>query len=54
MPKRYGLRAVVLGYLLLVVGFVANELVRPVNARHHIPAPREETVDVERQQPESA
>ncbi|GAA3849784.1 OFA family MFS transporter [Streptomyces coacervatus] len=39
---------------LLVVGFVANELVRPVNARHHIPAPREETVDVERQQPESA
>ncbi|MFF4501739.1 OFA family MFS transporter [Streptomyces sp. NPDC001401] len=39
---------------LLVVGFVANELVRPVHARHHIPAPREETVDVERQQPESA
>ena len=25
---------------LLVVGFVANELVRPVHARHHIPAPR--------------
>jgi MFS family permease len=39
---------------LLVVGFVANELVRPVHARHHIPAPREETVDVERQQSESA
>ncbi|MEU6770687.1 OFA family MFS transporter [Streptomyces sp. NPDC046759] len=34
---------------LLVVGFVANELVRPVSARHHIPAPRE-TVDAERQQ----
>ncbi|WP_328432326.1 OFA family MFS transporter [Streptomyces sp. NBC_00453] len=39
---------------LLVVGFVGNELVRPVHTRHHIPAPREETVDVERQQPESA
>ncbi|MFJ6573470.1 OFA family MFS transporter [Streptomyces sp. NPDC091292] len=26
---------------LLVVGFVANELVRPVHPRHHIPAPRE-------------
>jgi MFS family permease len=26
---------------LLVVGFVANEFVRPVHARHHIPAPRE-------------
>ena len=38
---------------LLVVGFVANELVRPVNARHHIPAQRE-AVDVERQQSESA
>lgn len=25
---------------LLAVGFVANELVRPVDARHHIPAPR--------------
>jgi MFS family permease len=35
---------------LLVIGFVANELIRPVNARHHIPAPRE-AVDVERQQP---
>ncbi len=39
---------------LLVVGFVANELVRPVHPRHHIPAPRQEAVDVERQQPESA
>ncbi|NUR82705.1 MAG: MFS transporter, partial [Nonomuraea sp.] len=49
----YGLSFVIM-IGLLVVGFVANELVRPVNARHHIPAPREETVDVERQQPESA
>ncbi|CCK26249.1 integral membrane transporter [Streptomyces davaonensis JCM 4913] len=39
---------------LLVVGFVANELVRPVHPRHYIPAPRQEAVDVERQQPESA
>ncbi|MFG2282890.1 OFA family MFS transporter [Streptomyces asoensis] len=38
---------------LLAVGFVANELVRPVHARHHVPAPREAT-DAERQQPESA
>ncbi|MEW2044772.1 OFA family MFS transporter [Streptomyces sp. NPDC005476] len=38
---------------LLAVGFVANELVRPVHARHHIPAQRE-AADVERQQPESA
>ncbi|NUQ95161.1 MAG: OFA family MFS transporter [Streptomyces sp.] len=49
----YGLSFIIM-IGLLVVGFVANELVRPVNARHHIPAPREETVDVERQQPESA
>jgi MFS family permease len=49
----YGLSFVIM-IGLLVVGFVANELVRPVNARHHIPAPREETVDVERQQSESA
>ena len=34
----------------LVIGFVANELVRPVHVRHHIPAPRE-AVDVEREQP---
>ena len=49
----YGLSFVIM-IGLLVVGFVANEFVRPVNARHHIPAPGEETVDVERQQPESA
>ncbi|MER5945530.1 OFA family MFS transporter [Streptomyces sp. NPDC001904] len=31
---------------LLVVGFVANELVRPVHARHHhVPAPRESSDD---------
>ncbi|CAM5539251.1 OFA family MFS transporter [Streptomyces aurantiogriseus] len=42
---------------LLAVGFVANELVRPVHARHHhVPAPRE-AADVaphQPQQPESA
>ncbi|MEU9312172.1 OFA family MFS transporter [Streptomyces sp. NPDC048256] len=39
---------------LLAVGFVANELVRPVHTRHHhVPAQRE-AADVERQQPESA
>ncbi|MFD8736092.1 OFA family MFS transporter [Streptomyces sp. NPDC059618] len=38
---------------LLAVGFVANEFVRPVHARHHVPAPRE-AADVARQQPESA
>ncbi|MFE6162305.1 OFA family MFS transporter [Streptomyces sp. NPDC056486] len=30
---------------LLVVGFVANEFVRPVHARHHIAAPKEATHD---------
>jgi MFS family permease len=38
---------------LLVVGFAANEFVRPVHARHHLPAPRKDA-DVARQQPESA
>ncbi|MEU6273403.1 OFA family MFS transporter [Streptomyces populi] len=38
---------------LLAVGFTANEFVRPVHARHHVPAPRE-AADVARQQPESA
>ncbi len=42
---------------LLVVGFVANELIRPVHARHHepaaTPAPKEGN-DVVRPQPESA
>ncbi|MFI7016424.1 OFA family MFS transporter [Streptomyces sp. NPDC050164] len=48
----YGLSfAIMIG--LLVVGFVANELVRPVHPRHHIPAPRE-AAHVRRQQSESA
>ncbi|MGW2345050.1 OFA family MFS transporter [Streptomyces sp. NPDC001661] len=33
---------------LLVIGFVANELVRPVHARHHVvPAPRESADDID-------
>jgi MFS family permease len=48
-PALYGLSfAIMIG--LLVVGFVANEFVRPVHARHHIPAPRE-AADAQRQQP---
>ncbi|MFJ4624071.1 OFA family MFS transporter [Streptomyces sp. NPDC088812] len=42
---------------LLAVGFVANELVRPVHARHHhVPAPREaaDAAPAQPQQPESA
>lgn len=39
---------------LLAIGFVANELVRPVHARHHIPAPREAADVAVRQQSESA
>ncbi|GAB7105652.1 OFA family MFS transporter [Streptomyces phaeofaciens JCM 4814] len=39
---------------LLAVGFVANELVRPVDARHHVPAPKETADVAARQQPESA
>ncbi|MEU1303909.1 OFA family MFS transporter [Streptomyces shenzhenensis] len=35
---------------LLVVGFVANEFVRPVHPRHHLPAPPKEAADVQRQQ----
>ncbi|MEU5596773.1 OFA family MFS transporter [Streptomyces sp. NPDC020298] len=34
---------------LLVIGFVANELVRPVHSRHHVPAARE-AADVQRHQ----
>jgi MFS family permease len=49
----YGLSFVIM-IGLLVVGFVANELVRPVSARHHIPAPREAADVAVRQQPESA
>ncbi|MFE7814774.1 OFA family MFS transporter [Streptomyces sp. NPDC057433] len=41
---------------LLVVGFVANELVRPVHPRHHVPRPDEtkEAADERREQRESA
>lgn len=39
---------------LLVVGFVANELIRPVDARHHIPAPREAADDDSVQPQQSA
>ncbi|GAB3182292.1 OFA family MFS transporter [Streptomyces incanus] len=41
---------------LLVVGFVANELVRPVHPRHHVPRPDEtkEAADERREQHESA
>ncbi|QNP69232.1 OFA family MFS transporter [Streptomyces roseirectus] len=39
---------------LLAVGFVANELVRPVHPRHHVPATPKETADAGVQQPESA
>ncbi|QOV34307.1 OFA family MFS transporter [Streptomyces ferrugineus] len=41
---------------LLAIGFVANELVRPVHPRHHVPAPasnaqqEKEAADVQRQQ----
>ncbi|MET8975355.1 OFA family MFS transporter [Streptomyces sp. NPDC004539] len=40
---------------LLAVGFVANELVRPVHPRHHVTTTPKEAADVgARQQPESA
>ncbi|MFF8942955.1 OFA family MFS transporter [Streptomyces sp. NPDC014864] len=48
----YGLSfAIMIG--LLVVGFAANEFIRPVHPRHNVPAPRKDA-DVARQQPESA
>ncbi|MEU4149092.1 OFA family MFS transporter [Streptomyces sp. NPDC026659] len=48
-PALYGLSfAIMIG--LLVVGFAANELVRPVHARHHVPDPKE-APDVQREQP---
>ncbi|MGV4987426.1 OFA family MFS transporter [Streptomyces sp. NRAIS4] len=48
-PALYGLSlGIMIG--LLVVGFVANELVRPVHTRHHVPAQRE-AADAQRQQP---
>ncbi|MFB8265240.1 OFA family MFS transporter [Streptomyces sp. NPDC055955] len=39
---------------LLVVGFVANELIRPVHARHHVPAPREAADDAAAERRQSA
>ncbi|MGA5375331.1 OFA family MFS transporter [Streptomyces griseoincarnatus] len=57
-PSLYGVSLVVM-IALLAVGFVANELVRPVHPRHHVPAgtPAEtskEAADDRREQPESA
>ncbi|MEU3103442.1 OFA family MFS transporter [Streptomyces griseoflavus] len=55
-PSLYGLSLVVM-IGLLVVGFVANELIRPVHPRHHLPvpeAPKKEAADERRQQSESA
>ncbi|RMI89826.1 MFS transporter [Streptomyces sp. ZS0098] len=57
-PSLYGVSLVVM-IALLAVGFVANELVRPVHPRHHEPAgtPDEtskEAADDRREQPESA
>ncbi|MGC2998962.1 OFA family MFS transporter [Streptomyces sp. G35A] len=51
----YGLSLLVM-IGLLVVGFVANELVRPVHPRHHVPGhgTPKEAADERRQQPESA
>lgn len=43
-PGLYGVSlSIMIG--LLVIGFVANELVRPVHARHHISAPKEPSDD---------
>ncbi|NEB95556.1 OFA family MFS transporter [Streptomyces bauhiniae] len=48
-PALYGLSfSIMIG--LLLVGFVANELIRPVHPRHHVPAPKE-APDVQREQP---
>ncbi|MFC4465459.1 OFA family MFS transporter [Streptomyces xiangluensis] len=45
----YGLSLIIM-IGLLAIGFVANELVRPVHARHHVPAPKEAADVHERQQ----
>jgi MFS family permease len=45
----YGLSFVIM-IGLLVIGFAANELVRPVHPRHHVPAPKE-AADGRREQP---
>jgi MFS family permease len=52
-PALYGVSLLIMIGLLLV-GFVANEFVRPVHPRHHDPAPPRETADAARQHPESA
>ncbi|WP_405663128.1 OFA family MFS transporter [Streptomyces sp. RK9] len=45
-PGLYGLSlSIMIG--LLVIGFVANELVRPVHPRHHLSAPKELSDDAE-------
>ncbi|MFI1467214.1 OFA family MFS transporter [Streptomyces wuyuanensis] len=49
----YGLSFVIM-IGLLAVGFVANELVRPVHPSRRVPAPRKETADAERQHSEPA
>ncbi|MHB9857927.1 OFA family MFS transporter [Streptomyces sp. YIM S03343] len=52
-PALYGVSLLIM-IGLLFVGFVANEFVRPVHPRHHVPVPPREAADVARQQPESA
>ncbi|MFF7965112.1 OFA family MFS transporter [Streptomyces sp. NPDC007903] len=48
-PALYGLSfSIMIG--LLLVGFVANELIRPVHTRHHVPAAKE-APDAQREQP---
>ncbi|MFF0711549.1 OFA family MFS transporter [Streptomyces bauhiniae] len=48
-PALYGLSfSIMIG--LLLVGFVANELIRPVHPRHHVPATKE-APDAQREQP---
>lgn len=48
-PALYGLSfSIMIG--LLLVGFVANELIRPVHPRHHVTAPKE-APDAQREQP---
>ncbi|MFD6024289.1 OFA family MFS transporter [Streptomyces griseoluteus] len=48
-PALYGLSfSIMIG--LLLVGLVANELIRPVHTRHHVPAPKE-APDAQREQP---
>ncbi|MBT3154204.1 OFA family MFS transporter [Streptomyces sp. CHD11] len=54
-PSLYGLSLIIM-IGLLVVGFVANELVRPVHPRHHLPGTGtpKEAADDRREQRESA